>query len=44
MSLSSNMRAAAVSLLTGRGFQPLRHFYRMVIDLDGPPPEASPAN
>jgi mycothiol synthase len=31
--------AAAVTLITGRGFDPLRHFYRMVIDLDGGPPE-----
>jgi mycothiol synthase len=31
--------AAAVTLITGRGFEPIRHFYRMVIDLDGPPPE-----
>jgi mycothiol synthase len=30
--------AAAVALITGRGFEPIRHFYRMVIDLDGPPP------
>jgi ribosomal protein S18 acetylase RimI-like enzyme len=29
----------AVRLLAAHGFSPIRHFYRMVIDLDGPPPE-----
>jgi mycothiol synthase len=29
---------AAVPLFTPRGFAPVRHFYRMLIDLDGPPP------
>jgi len=29
----------AVRLLAAHGFSPIRHFYRMVIDLGGPPPE-----
>jgi mycothiol synthase len=29
----------AVRLLSERGFVPIRHFYRMAIDLDAPPPE-----
>jgi mycothiol synthase len=29
---------SAAELLTARGFRPIRHFYRMVIDLDAPPP------
>jgi mycothiol synthase len=29
----------AVRLLAARGFAPIRHFYRMAIDLDAPPPE-----
>jgi mycothiol synthase len=29
----------AVKLLAARGFAPIRHFYRMAIDLDAPPPE-----
>ena len=30
---------AAKPLIEGRGFEPVRHFYRMLIDLDEPPPE-----
>jgi mycothiol synthase len=30
---------AAKPLIEGRGFEPVRHFYRMLIALDGPPPE-----
>ena len=30
--------AAAGRLLHGRGYEPVRRFYRMAIDLDGPPP------
>lgn len=30
---------AAVALLEQRGYQPVRHFYRMTIDLREPPPE-----
>jgi len=30
---------AATSLLSSHGFAQIRHFYRMVIDLDGPPSE-----
>jgi mycothiol synthase len=30
--------AAAKRLVAGRGFEPVRHFYRMLIDLDQPPP------
>src|SRR5207253_9569733 len=29
----------AVRLLAARGFTPIRHFYRMSIELDAPPPE-----
>jgi mycothiol synthase len=29
---------AAVQLLGARGYETIRHFYRMAIDLDGPPP------
>jgi len=29
---------AAVELITGRGFEPVRHFYRMLVDLEEPPP------
>jgi mycothiol synthase len=32
--------ARAGRLLVSRGFAPIRHFYRMAIDLDAPPPEA----
>ncbi len=32
---------AAAALITGRGFEPVRHFHRMLIDLDGEPPAAS---
>ena len=35
--LAADSRAAR--LLTARGFAPVRHFYRMAIDLDAPPPE-----
>jgi GNAT superfamily N-acetyltransferase len=31
---------AAKSLIEGRGFDPVRHFYRMLIELDARPPEA----
>ena len=31
---------AAKLLIEGRGFEPVRHFYRMLIDLDGQLPEA----
>jgi mycothiol synthase len=31
---------AAGRLIAGRGFEPIRHFYRMAIELEGPPPEA----
>jgi mycothiol synthase len=31
--------SAAARLVEARGFAPVRHFYRMAIDLDGPPPE-----
>jgi mycothiol synthase len=31
--------APAASLIEGRGFAPVRHFYRMLIDLDEPPAE-----
>jgi mycothiol synthase len=30
--------AAARALLEGRGYRPVRHFLRMQIDMDGPPP------
>ncbi len=30
--------SSARCLLESRGFAPVRHFYRMLIDLDGPPP------
>jgi mycothiol synthase len=30
---------AAGELIAARGFEPIRHFYRMSIDLDAPPPE-----
>jgi mycothiol synthase len=30
---------AARRLVTARGFEPIRHFYRMLVDLDAPPPE-----
>lgn len=36
--LAADDRARA--LLEGRGYSALRHFYRMAIDLDGPPPPA----
>jgi mycothiol synthase len=29
---------SAAKLLTARGFRPIRHFFRMLIDLDAPPP------
>jgi mycothiol synthase len=29
---------AAARLIASRGFAPVRHFYRMLIELDGPPP------
>jgi mycothiol synthase len=31
--------AAARPLIEDRGFEPVRHFYRMLVDLDAPPPE-----
>lgn len=31
---------AAKLLIEGRGFEPVRHFYRMLVDLDVQPPEA----
>jgi len=33
---------AAERLFTGRGYEPVRHFWRMVIDLEGDLPESSP--
>ena len=30
---------AAQTLITARGYEPVRHFYRMLIELDAPPPE-----
>ena len=30
-------------LLAARGYEPIRHFYRMAIDLDAPPPDAAVA-
>jgi mycothiol synthase len=30
---------AAKPLIEGRGFEAVRHFYRMLVDLDAPPPE-----
>jgi len=32
--------SAAASLIAARGFEPIRHFYRMSIELEEPPPEA----
>jgi mycothiol synthase len=31
--------SAAKTLIEGRRFEPVRHFYRMLIELDAPPPE-----